>query len=169
MHKTDKVIIGENFNKIGVIRRGIGILFIYLPIFLLPFTLLSALLTYLHLTLIGAKNIKPLSAFIPSRKSHRYSMKTQITADGPWWIFWMKTKLFWILNCTKYCPISVAIMKWHYYLIEIVENFWCPFKHDKKETYNEGLIDKSFWHTQAANEQKLHPEDKDNLRWNSKS
>jgi hypothetical protein len=48
----------------------------------------------------------------------------------------------------------------------IVENWWCPFAHDKKPDYAEGAIDKSFWHLHKAERNKLHPDDLDNPIWN---
>jgi hypothetical protein len=32
-----------------------------------------------------------------------------------------QSKLFWILNCTWYCPYSVALFEWHAYMVKIVE------------------------------------------------
>jgi hypothetical protein len=75
-------------------------------------------------------------------------------------------KLYWILNCTWYCPVSVAVFEWHAYLVKLVENWWCPFTHEKKEGYANAKIDKSFWHIYKEDIVKLTPEDRDNPIWN---
>ena len=78
-----------------------------------------------------------------------------------------QSKLFWILNCTWYCPFSVGLFEWHAYLVKLVENWWCPFYHGRKEAhYREGMIDRSFWHIFPEDVVKLDPEDRDNPIWN---
>jgi hypothetical protein len=47
-----------------------------------------------------------------------------------------------------------------------VENWWCPFAHGKKQEYNEGAIDKSFWHVDPVELVKLNPADAQNRIWN---
>ena len=158
--------IGKNHNKLPVLQRTIGLLFVYLPILTLPFVFLSAYLTYYHLKLIGGENIKTLSDFLPARSSHRYTLKNQITMDGSFKLSLAQSKLYWILNCTWYCPVSVALFEWHAYLVKLVENWWCPFTHEKKESYNNAKIDKSFWHIYPEDAIKLEPEDRDNEIWN---
>ena len=158
--------IGKNHNKVPILQRTIGLLFVYLPILTLPFVFLSAYLTYYHLKLIGGKNIKTLSDFLPARSSHRYTLKNQITMDGSFKLSLAQSKLYWILNCTWYCPVSVALFEWHAYLVKLVENWWCPFTHEKKESYNNAKIDKSFWHIYPEDAIKLEPEDRDNEIWN---
>ncbi len=32
------------------------------------------------------------------------------------------------------------------YVVEIIENWWCPFNHEKKDSYYRGALDSSFWH-----------------------
>jgi len=158
--------IGKNHNKVPVLQRTIGLLFVYLPILTLPFVFLSAYLTYYHLKLIVGENIKTLSDFLPARSSHRYTLKNQITMDGSFKLSLAQSKLYWILNCTWYCPVSVALFEWHAYLVKLVENWWCPFTHEKKESYNNAKIDKSFWHIYPEDAIKLEPEDRDNEIWN---
>ena len=158
--------IGKNHNRVLVLQRTIGLLFVYLPILTLPFVFLSAYLTYYHLKLIGGENIKTLSDFLPARSSHRYTLKNQITMDGSFKLSLAQSKLYWILNCTWYCPVSVALFEWHAYLVKLVENWWCPFTHEKKESYNNAKIDKSFWHIYPEDAIKLEPEDRDNEIWN---
>ena len=158
--------IGKNHTKVPVLQRTIGLLFVYLPILTLPFVFLSAYLTYYHLKLIGGENIKTLSDFLPARSSHRYTLKNQITMDGSFKLSLAQSKLYWILNCTWYCPVSVALFEWHAYLVKLVENWWCPFTHEKKESYNNAKIDKSFWHIYPEDAIKLEPDDRDNEIWN---
>jgi hypothetical protein len=158
--------IGKNHTKVSVLQRTVGLLFVYLPILTLPFVFLSAYLTYYHLKLIGGENIKTLSDFLPARSSHRYNLKNQITMDGSFKLSLAQSKLYWILNCTWYCPVSVALFEWHAYLVKLVENWWCPFTHEKKESYNNAKIDKSFWHIYPEDAIKLEPEDRDNEIWN---
>jgi hypothetical protein len=158
--------IGKNHTKVSVLQRTVGLLFVYLPILTLPFVFLSAYLTYYHLKLIGGENIKTLSDFLPARSSHRYTLKNQITMDGSFKLSLAQSKLYWILNCTWYCPVSVALFEWHAYLVKLVENWWCPFTHEKKESYNNAKIDKSFWHIYPEDAIKLEPEDRDNEIWN---
>ena len=158
--------IGKNHQKVPVLQRTIGLIFVYLPILTLPFVFLSAYLTYFHLRLIGGQNIKTLCDFLPARSSHRYTLKNQITMDGSFKLSLAQSKLYWILNCTWYCPVSVALFEWHAYMVKIVENWWCPFTHEKKEGYNNAKIDKSFWHIYPEDAIKLEAEDRDNEIWN---
>jgi hypothetical protein len=158
--------IGKNHKQVPVLQRAIGLVFVYLPILTLPFVFLSAYLTYYHLRLIGGENIKTLSDFLPERSSHRYNLKNQITMDGSFKLSLAQSKLYWILNCTWYCPVSVALFEWHAYLVKIVENWWCPFTHEKKEGYSNAKIDQSFWHIYPEDSAKLDPEDRDNPIWN---
>jgi hypothetical protein len=60
----------------------------------------------------------------------------------------------------------VALFEWHAYLVKLVENWWCPFGHEKKETYNNAKIDQSFWHIYPEELANLDKEDKDNPIWN---
>lgn len=160
--------IGSNYQQKSVLSRGIGMIFVYLPILTLPFVILSAYLTYYHLRLIGGKNIKTWSDFLPNRATHRYDLKSQITMNPSFKLSASQSKLFWMFNCTWYCPYSVALFEWHAYLVKIVENWWCPFGHEKKADgdYNEGAIDKSFWHIYPEEQAKLHEEDLKNPLWN---
>ena len=164
-----RVEIGKNHKQRPVWQRGIGMILIYLPLLTFPFVIISAYLTYFHLRMMGAKNVKPWSDFIPDRKSHRYDLKTQITMERSFRTSMAQSKLFWILNCTWYCPVSVALFEWHAYMVKIVENWWCPFAHDKKETYKEGAIDQSFWHIYPEDIVKLTKEDRQNPIWNEES
>ncbi len=159
---SDRVNIGCHHKQKSVLSRTIGLLFIYLPILTLPFVITSAYLTYLSLKLVGAENVKTWGDFIPDRASHRYSLKNQITMDGSFKLSLAQSKLYWIRNCTLYCPYSVALFEWHAYLVKIVENWWCPFTHSRKDSYTDGAIDQSFWHIYPEDKAKLHEEDKNN-------
>lgn len=226
-HRVD---IGKHHEKMPVWQRAIGMVLVYLPIITLPFVVVSAYLTYYQLKLLGTENLKPSSDFIPDRASHRYTLKTQITMEPTFIGSLSQYRLFWIVNCTWYCPYSVALFEWHAhatkqvtnrlvyilpllmlpfilisaylsyyhlvfvgachlktwrdfsktnnghcytslfewhaYMVKLIENWWCPFAHDKKESYKNAAIDKSFWHVYARDEAKLTPEDHDNPIWN---
>ena len=159
---SSRVHIGRNYKKMPVIARAIGLIFIYLPILTLPFVFLSAYLTYFSVKLCGAEDVKTFTDFLPDRASHRYNLKTQITMDGSFKLSLAQSKLYWIINCTWYCPVSVALFEWHAYMVKIVENWWCPFAHSTKNDYVEGAIDQSFWHIYPEDKAKLHEEDRNN-------
>ncbi|MCF6204576.1 MAG: hypothetical protein L3J59_13065 [Methylococcaceae bacterium] len=159
---ADRVIIGRNYKNVSVLSRAIGLVLIYLPIITFPFIVLSAYWTYYSLILCGAKNVKKWGDYLPDRASHRYTMKNQIIMDGSFKLSLAQSKLYWILNCTWYCPYSVALFEWHSYLVKVVENWWCPFAHGTKETYKNGSIDQSFWHIYPDDSAKLHKDDKVN-------
>lgn len=159
---ADRVNIGCHHKQMPVISRAIGLLFIYLPILTLPFVITSAYLTYFSLKLVGAQNVKTWADFLPARASHRYDLKNQITMDGSFKFSMAQSKLFWILNCTWYCPVSVGLFEWHAYLVKVVENWWCPFTHSRKNSYTDGAIDQSFWHIYPEEKAKLNEEDKNN-------
>lgn len=163
---TCRVDIGKNYRKQSVPVRAIGMVFVYLPILTLPFVITSAYLTYIHLRMMGATNLKTWSDFIPNRSTHRYDLKSQIVMEGSFKASTSQSKLFWMFNCTWYCPYSVALFEWHAYMVKLVENWWCPFTHEKKEGYNNAKIDKSFWHIYPEDAHKLHPDDLANPIWN---
>lgn len=163
----ERVQIGKQHRQLSFGRRFFGVWLIYLPVITLPIVFFSAYLSYWHLRLMGAKNLKPLSEFLPSRKSYRYTMKSQITMQPGYKLSPTQTRLFWIFNCTWYCPISVGLFEWHAYLVKVVENWWCPFSHDMKEQhYREAAIDQSFWHIYPEDIGKLEQQDRDNPIWN---
>lgn len=163
---ASRVEIGKNHNEMSVARRALGLFFVYLPIVTLPFVFASAYMTYFHLWLVGAKNVKKFTDFLPDKASHRYTMKNQITMDPSFKLSLSQYRLYWILNCTWYCPVSVAVFEWHAYMVKLVENWWCPFTHSKKENYANAKIDKSFWHIYQEDIVKLEPSDRDNPIWN---
>ncbi|KAF3981798.1 MAG: hypothetical protein HFP81_06105 [Methylococcales symbiont of Hymedesmia sp. n. MRB-2018] len=159
---ADRIEIGTNHKQMSILSRTIGLILVYLPIFTLPFVIASAYSTYYSMIFCGAKNLKKWGDFIPDRDSHRYSLKNQIKMDGSFKLSFAQSKLYWIANCTLYCPYSVALMEWHAYLVKAVENWWCPFTHANKENYKNASIDQSFWHIYPDEISKLHEEDKAN-------
>lgn len=166
----DRVCIGENNKRISGLQRFFGVWLIYTPILTLPFVIISAYISYFHLKVMGAKNIKPLRDFLPDRKSFRYTLSNQIVMEPGYNFSPTQTKIFWILNCTWYCPFSVGLFEWHAYLVKLVENWWCPFHHGRKEAhYRDGAIDQSFWHIYPEDIGKLTPEDRDNPIWNAEA
>jgi hypothetical protein len=162
----DRVAIGVNYKKVSPVRIFFGLFFVYAPILLLPFILLGGLLVYAHLRLIGAENLRTLGSFLPARETHRYSYKTQIVyRDINPLARWARARSFWLFNCTMYCPFSVASLEWTTYLTKVVENWWCPFRHERKPHYAGSAIDYSFWHM-SRDVAQLAPEDRDNPIWN---
>lgn len=163
-----RVFIAENYKKKNLFSKIIAVPIIYVPFMLggWLFLFIIGYFCYCHLKMLGAsKSLKKFSDFLPEKKSHRYNYKTQIVM-GKWYSL-NHSKLFWIFNCTWYCPISVALLEWCTYLVKIVEVWWCPFHHSKKENYVP--ISASFWHTDKEVAEKLHPNDRDNPMYNSVS
>jgi hypothetical protein len=166
---ADRVCIGKNHKKVSFFQQIYGVILIYVPIITMPFVFFSAYTTYLHLRLMGAKNLKTLSDYLPERKTHRYTLKSQIVMRPGYSISPTQSKFFWIFNCTWYCPVSVALFEWHAYLVKLVENWWCPFTHGTKENYRNAAIDKSFWHIFPDEITKLDKADLNNPIWNESS
>jgi hypothetical protein len=222
--------IGKYYKTIPVWKRGVGMVMVYLPILTLPFVYTCAYLTYFLILLTGKQNVKRYSDYLPNRATHRYTLKNQITMDPTFLVSPSQSKLFWILNCTWYCPYSVALFEWlsymvtlernralhilpmtqlpfilisaywsyyhlifvggrdiktwqdfrdanggqcyvalfqwHAYLVKLIENWWCPFGHEKKQGYADAPIDKSFWHIHDTDCVKLNPVDLNNPIWN---
>jgi hypothetical protein len=164
---SGRVNFDDNYDQKSFWNKFFGVVLIYVPIITLPFVFFSAWVTYLHLKLVGAKNIRSFKSFLPERSSHRYTLKNQITMEPGYSVSPTQSKLYWILNCTWYCPVSVGLFEWHAYLVKLVENWWCPFHHSRKNTnYQDGAIDKSFWHLYPQDIVKLEPADRDNPIWN---
>lgn len=164
----ERINIGGNYDDVSPGRVLVGLPLVYLPIVFLPLFLLSAALTYTHLRFLGAQNLKGLGAFLPDWNSHRYDYKTQIVCPaGPKAAFWVRTRLFWLFNCTFYCPVSVAVLEWHTYLVKAVENWWCPFTHSRKDNYGSSKIDSSYWHT-VGDQYLLHADDQTDPFWSER-
>jgi len=162
----DRVRIGDNYVRQPFWKIIVGVPFIYLPIITtVPFVIIGVFLIKVHLKFVGGMEIKSYWDFVPSWLSHRYANSDQpirnISRYHP-----AHYRLFWILNCKHYCPMSVALFKYTAYLVKIVENWWCPFVHDQKKTYAESAIDRSFWHVDPEEIVKLDPDDRQNLIWN---
>ena len=164
----DRVRIGESFDPQPLWKVFIGVPLIYLPlIFSIPFVAICVFLVKSHLRLMGAKNIRPYRDFVPEWASHRYQYNNQIIySTGATWHNLRHYRWYWIFNCKLYCPYSVALFRYTAYLTKIVENWWCPFGHDKKSEYEEGAIDKSYWHLHECEKGRLNPVDRDNPIWN---
>jgi hypothetical protein len=164
----DRVTIGCNYEKRPFWKMLLGVPLIYLPILsTVPFVIIGVFLVKTHLKYVGGMDIKSYWEFVPEWVSHRYRNNEQPTINVPWYHF-AHYRIFWVLNCKLYCPLSVALFCYMSYLVKIVENWWCPFAHGKKHQYDDGAIDKSFWHVDPAETAKLHPDDKSNPIWNEK-
>ena len=166
--RPQRTAIGKTFYSLPAWRRYLGSLLIYLPLFFsLPFVVLGALILYAHLRTLGAKDLRGFRKFLPKGSSFRYShLRDQITFKFDPTAPWASIKLFWAFNCNFYCPFSVALYEWSTYLVKTVENFWCPFFHERKATYGDSAIDQSYWHIQLENRAKLHPDDRECQIWN---
>ena len=164
----DRVRIGCNYEKQPLWKVCLGVPLIYLPIITtVPFVIMGVLLVKTHLKYVGGMEIKSYWDFVPAWVSHRYENKDQPAINIPWF-HPAHYRFFWIFNCKHYCPLSVALFSYAVYLVKIVENWWCPFAHDKKQSYADGAIDKSFWHVDPEELVKMHPDDKKNPIWNEK-
>jgi len=167
----ERVTIGANFLQQPTWKKAVGIPLIYFPLITTtPFVLLGVLLVRIHLKYVGAMNIRSYWDFVPAWISHRYRNDNQIIyTTGSTWYNLRAHRFYWIFNCKLYCPLSVALFRYAAYLVMIVENWWCPFSHDKKQEYVEGAIDKSYWHLHTQEQERLHPDDRDNPIWNKVS
>ena len=171
----DRLQIGGNFDDTPRWRFLAGVPLIYVPILvgIVPM-ILCAVLVRTHLRMVGACNLKSYwKDFVPTWVSHRYTRKNQIVSDR----FLAKygsvvsitrSKLFWIFNCKIYCPLSIALLAYLVYLVKVVEQWWCPFGHDRKHTYADAPIDRSFWHANG-DAGLLHPDDRKNPSWNEQA
>ena len=165
---NDRVRIGENFKKQPTWKVLLGTPFIYIPIIVtVPFVILAAIMVRIHLKYTGATGVKSYWDFVPAWISHRYTYDNQIIYKSKSsWHNWRSYRFFWIFNCKLYCPMSVALFKYMAYLVQIVENWWCPFEHDKKKDYGESAIDSSYWHIYETERAMLHEDDRENPIWN---
>lgn len=166
--RSERIAIGKRFYSLPPWRRYLGSMLIYLPLVVsLPFVAVGAWVLYAHLRTLGAKNIKGYRDFVPSWSSHRYQkLSEQIAFKMDYTAPWANLRGFWMFNCNIYCPLSVGLYEWSTYLVKAVENFWCPFFHERKETYSESAIDQSYWHIKDENRELLAPEDRDCPTWN---
>jgi hypothetical protein len=166
--RSERIHIGGDFYALPAWRRYLGTLLVYVPLFVsVPFVILGSLIIYGHLRMLGARNIKGYWDFVPAWSTHRYAkLSKQITFKFDYTAPWLSMKLFWAFNCNVYCPLSVALYEWSAYLVKTVENFWCPFFHERKSDYAGSAIDQSFWHVLPENKAQLDPEDRDCAIWN---
>ena len=161
-----RIRIGCNYVKQPLWKVIVAVPLIYLPIITtVPFVAIGVFLVKTHLTFVGGMEIKSYWDFVPAWISHRYGNKDQPTIDISRFNV-AHYRLFWVFNCKLYCPLSVALFRYAAYLVKIVENWWCPFAHDRKVNYAEGAIDKSFWHVHPKEIESLHPDDRKNTIWN---
>lgn len=164
----DRVRIGCNYVRQPLWKIVLGVPLIYLPILTtVPFVLVGIVLIKAHLRYVGGMEIKPYRDFVPAWLSHRYANNEQPIINIPWY-HPAHYRIFWVLNCKHYCPLSVALFKYAAYLVQIVEIWWCPFTHDQKATYADSAIDLSFWHVDPLELEKLHPDDRKNPLWNER-
>lgn len=162
----DRVRIGGNYVKQPFWKVVLGVPLIYLPIITtVPFVAIGVFLVKTHLKYVGGMEIKSYGEFVPSWISHRYRNSEQPAINISRFHL-AYYRFFWVFNCKLYCPLSVALFRYAAYLVMIVENWWCPFAHDRKPEYADGAVDRSFWHVDPAELEKLHPEDKKNPIWN---
>ncbi|MGB5395613.1 MAG: hypothetical protein WBN96_00550 [Gammaproteobacteria bacterium] len=164
----ERVKIASGFIKQPNWKIYLGVPLIYVPLIVtVPFVVLGMLLIRTHLKWIGGMDFRPYRDFIPSWASHRYCYDNQITySTGSAWYSLRAYRFYWIFNCKLYCPLSVGLFRYVAYLVTIVENWWCPFDHDKKDDYSVAAVDRSYWHINSAERDKLHPDDLNNPVWN---
>ena len=164
----DRVKIGCNYEQQPFWKVILAVPLIYVPILTtVPFVAIGVVLMKTHLKYVGGMEIKSYGDFLPTWVSHRYRNDEQPTINVSW-LHFAHYRIFWVFNCKLYCPLSVALFTYALYLVKIVENWWCPFAHDRKKEYAEGAIDKSFWHVDPEERKKLHPDDEQNPLWNDK-
>lgn len=163
-----RVKIGKNHPNQPLWKRYLGVPLIYFPLFVtIPFVIIGVFFVKTHLKYVGAHDIRSYWDFVPDWLSHRYRNDNQIVySTDTYWYHLRAWRFFWIFNCKLYCPLAVALFRYMAYLVMIVENWWCPFTHDKKEEYKAGSIDKSYWHLNKKERQMLHPDDLNNSQWN---
>lgn len=164
----ERVTIGRNYEDQPTWKKYVGVPLIYLPlIFTVPFVIIGIILVRFHLNYVGGMNIRSYWSFVPSWISHRYRYNDQIVYESETNRYHFRYyRWYWIFNCKIYCPMSVALFHYMTYLVMIVENWWCPFHHNKKQEYKEAAIDQSYWHIYDQERDKLHPDDRDNPIWN---
>jgi hypothetical protein len=164
----NRVTIAKRFKQQPFWKIMVGVPLIYVPLVTtLPFAIITLLLVRAHLLLIGAQGLKGYWDFVPHWVTHRYRNSEQLQySTGARWYNLRGWRLYWVFNCKLYCPLSVAVFRYLSYLVMVVENWWCPFAHEKKPEYVEGSIDASYWHLHEADRQRLDAEDRNNPIWN---
>lgn len=167
----ERVEIGKNFTDQPTWKIFSGVPLIYIPLIItVPFVIVGIILARMHLKLVGAKNLRSYWSFVPAWITHRYIYKDQIIyKTDKSWASLGSYRFYWIFNCKLYCPLSVALFRYMAYLIQVVENWWCPFEHEKKSEYTESAVDRSFWHLYEKERSMLHPDDRENPIWNEEA
>ena len=165
----ERVTIAKRFTQQPFWKIVVGVPLIYIPLFTtVPFAIITMLIVRAHLGLIGARGLRGYWDFVPQWVTHRYRNSEQLQYEtGARWYNLRGRRLYWVFNCKLYCPLSVAVFRYLAYLVMVVENWWCPFAHEKKPEYAQSAIDASYWHLYDAERQRLAPEDRDNPIWNA--
>ncbi|MDH5447342.1 MAG: hypothetical protein OEY52_17475 [Gammaproteobacteria bacterium] len=163
-----RISIGSNYEHQASWKKYLGIPLIYFPILVtIPFVIIGVMVVRIHLKYVGGMNIRSYWSFVPTWISHRYQYDNQITYESETThLNWRSFRWYWIFNCKIYCPMSVALFRYFAYLTMVVENWWCPFTHDKKQDYADAAIDYSYWHIRDSERNKMHPDDRNNPLWN---
>ena len=163
------VELGKNYLKRPLLLRVIiGLPLIYVPLLTtMPFVAIGVMFVRWHLWCLGARNMKGYWDFVPRWVTHRYMYATQPVSSSNWFVPG-HYKWFWIFNCKLYCPMSVALLRYAVYLVKIVENWWCPFTHERKEDYADARIDASYWHIDSTRSEKLHLDDRNSPIWSKR-
>jgi hypothetical protein len=145
---------------------GNGFLSLLLLLFL-PFVIFSAMMTVMHLKMAGATNMRVYRSFLPDGNSFPYELKNPVTMVPGAWFSRIANTTFWVAKYSRFLGYSTALFDWHAYLVKLVENWWCPFHHNRKDPhYRVGAINQSFWHLYPEDLMKLAPDDRDNPIWN---
>lgn len=143
---------------------------VLLPLLLLlclPFVIFSAMMTVLHLKMAGATNMRAYRSFLPDNKMFSFGYNSSVNLMPGVWFSCIPNTTFWVANYTNFLALSTALFNWHAYLVKLVENWWCPFHHNRKDPhYRIGAINQSFWHLYPEDLIKLAPDDRDNPIWN---
>ncbi len=133
----------------------------------MPFVIFSAMMTVLHLKMAGASNMRVYRSFLPDYKPFPYELKNPVTMVPGAWFSRIPITTYWVAKYARFLVYSTALFNWHAYLVKLVENWWCPFHHNRKDPhYRIGAINQSFWHLYPEDFIKLAPDDRDNPIWN---
>jgi hypothetical protein len=125
------------------------------------------MMTVLHLKMAGATNMKTYRSFLPDSKSSSYGMGSPGAMLPNTWFSGLPNTNSWIAKYSGFLAQCTALFNWHAYLVKLVENWWCPFHHNRKDPhYRAGAINQSFWHLYPEDLIKLAPDDRDNPIWN---
>ena len=134
----------------------------------LPFIIFSGLITRLHLKMAGVISMKLFESFLPENTLYANDVRSQATLKTISWFAQLRCSPSGNALDMSYWVYSKALFDWHAYLVKVVENWWCPFYHDRKDPYYRiGAINQSYWHLYPEDAIKLVPEDRENPLWYS--